>query len=221
MISCRRSPKQSLLWSYRAQYRVDEYWKLSSSQTWRSLKETGLSFPFFPELFKLLVKVHPRVIVYVLHRGFRAGSDSVETALDEQMLQIVLQGQRTATPAHLVKGEGPSTTALLPKVLLSICFRFRLEHAHTLSSQSLVWTFPKWQTPQSAALSLSLVAVISYRAGLVSWSFSLICIFMIFQLTFHTFRSSLVGQNAHLSALWMCCLPCNDEKTLLRSMDWT
>lgn len=128
------------------------------------------------------------------------------------MLQIVLQGQRTATPAHLVKGEGPSTTALLPKVLLSICFRFRLEHAHTLSSQSLVWTFPKWQTPQSAALSLSVVAVISYRAGLVSWSFSLICIFMIFQLTFHTFRSSLVGQNAHLSALWMCCLPCNDSE---------
>lgn len=42
----------------------------------------------------------------------------------------------------------------------------------------------------------------SYRAGLVSWSFSLICIFMIFALAFHAFRSFLVGQNA---CLCCCC----------------
>lgn len=52
----------------------------------------------------------------------------------------------------------------------------------------------------------------SYRAGLVSSSFSLICIFMIFVLAFHAFRSFLVGQNGivchimmrrHLFAAWI------------------
>ena len=58
----------------------------------------------------------------------------------------------------------------------------------------------------------------SSRAGLVSWSFSLICIFMIFALAFHAFKSfPWVIMSVSLLLLWTCCLLSNDGKAPLCS----